>query len=169
MNYFLIGMMGTGKTSIGKLLADDFNYNFVDLDREIEIAVGMKINNIFDRYSEKYFRKLELKISRKIIRKSGNNVIATGGGFAINENNFKWMKNIGSIIWLKTSADTIYKRIHSNKDRPLLVNPTIHSIEKILSERIKYYKKAEYHIDTNNKSLKSVENKIISEIKYNKL
>ncbi|MEA3500578.1 MAG: shikimate kinase [Candidatus Marinimicrobia bacterium] len=169
MNYFLIGMMGSGKTSIGKLLSDNFNYNFIDLDYEIEKIVGMKINNIFDRYGEEYFRKLEVKISRKVISNLENNVIATGGGFPINENNFKWMENIGSIIWLKASADTIYKRIHSNKDRPLLINPTVHSIGDKLSKRIKYYKKAEYHIDTNNKSPKAIEKKIVSEIRKNKL
>jgi|AntAceMinimDraft_18_1070375.scaffolds.fasta_scaffold88308_2 shikimate kinase len=169
MNYFLIGMMGSGKTSLGKSLANDIDYNFIDLDGEIEKAAGIKINNIFDKYGEKYFRKLEMETSRKVIKNSENNVIATGGGFPINENNFKWMKNIGIIIWLKASAETIFKRIRSSKDRPLLTNPSIQSIEGILSERMKYYQRAKYHIDTNGKSLNMTVNTLIKEIKSNNL
>ncbi len=169
MNYFLIGMIGSGKTSLGKSLANDIDYNFIDLDGEIEKAAGIKINNIFDKYGEKYFRKLEMEISRKVIKNSENNVIATGGGFPINENNFKWMKNIGIIIWLKASAETIFKRIRSSKDRPLLTNPSIQSIEGILSERMKYYQRAKYHIDTNGKSLNMAVNTLIKEIKSNNL
>lgn len=169
MNYFLIGMMGSGKTSLGKSLANDIDYNFIDLDGEIEKAAGIKINNIFDKYGEKYFRKLEMETSRKVIKNSENNVIATGGGFPINENNFKWMKNIGIIIWLKASAETIFKRIRSSKDRPLLTNPSIQSIEGILSKRMKYYQRAKYHIDTNGKSLNMTVNTLIKEIKSNNL
>lgn len=169
MNYFLIGMMGSGKTSLGKSLANDIDYNFIDLDGEIEKAAGIKINNIFDKYGEKYFRKLEMETSRKVIKNSENNVIATGGGFPINENNFKWMENIGTIIWLKASAETIFKRIRSSKDRPLLTNPSIQSIEGILSERMKYYQRAKYHIDTNGKSLNMTVNTLIKEIKSNNL
>ncbi len=169
MNYFLIGMTGSGKTSLGKSLANDIDYNFIDLDGEIEKAAGIKINNIFDKYGEKYFRKLEMETSRKVIKNSENNVIATGGGFPINENNFKWMKNIGTIIWLKASAETIFKRIRSSKERPLLTNPSIQSIEKILSERMKYYQRAKYHIDTNGKSLNMAVNTLIKGIKNNNL
>jgi len=169
MNYFLIGMMGSGKTSLGKSLANDIDYNFIDLDGEIEKAAGIKINNIFDKYGEKYFRKLEMETSRKVIKNSENNVIATGGGFPINENNFKWMENIGTIIWLKASAETIFKRIRSSKDRPLLTNPSIQSIEGILSKRMKYYQRAKYHIDTNGKSLNTAVNTLIKEIKNNSL
>ncbi|MDA3870975.1 MAG: shikimate kinase [Candidatus Marinimicrobia bacterium] len=169
MNYFLIGMMGSGKTSLGKSLANDIDYNFIDLDGEIEKVAGIKINNIFDKYGEKYFRKLEVEISRKVIRNSENNVIATGGGFPINENNFKWMKNIGTIIWLKASTETIFKRIRLSKDRPLLTNPSIQSIEGILSKRMKYYQRAKYHIDTNGKSLNTAVNTLIKEIKNNSL
>lgn len=169
MNYFLIGMMGSGKTSLGKSLANDIDCNFIDLDGEIEKTAGIKINNIFDKYGEKYFRKLEMETSRKVIKNSENNVIATGGGFPINENNFKWMENIGTIIWLKASAETIFKRIRSSKDRPLLTNPSIQSIEGILSERMKYYQRAKYHIDTNGKSLNTAVNTLIKEIKNNNL
>ena len=169
MNYFLIGMMGSGKTSLGKSLANDIDCNFIDLDGEIEKAAGIKINNIFDKYGEKYFRKLEMETSRKVIKNSENNVIATGGGFPINENNFKWMENIGTIIWLKASAETIFKRIRSSKDRPLLTNPSIQSIEGILSKRMKYYQRAKYHIDTNGKSLNMTVNTLIKEIKSNNL
>ena len=169
MNYFLIGMMGSGKTSLGKSLANDIDCNFIDLDGEIEKTAGIKINNIFDKYGEKYFRKLEMETSRKVIKNSENNVIATGGGFPINENNFKWMENIGTIIWLKASAETIFKRIRSSKDRPLLTNPSIQSIEGILSERMKYYQRAKYHIDTNGKSLNTAVNTLIKEIKNNSL
>jgi len=150
-------------------LANDIDCNFIDLDGEIEKTAGIKINNIFDKYGEKYFRKLEMETSRKVIKNSENNVIATGGGFPINENNFKWMENIGTIIWLKASAETIFKRIRSSKDRQLLTNPSIQSIEGILSKRMKYYQRAKYHIDTNGKSLNTAVNTLIKEIKNNNL
>jgi len=79
------------------------------------------------------------------------------------------MKNIGIIIWLKASAETIFKRIRSSKDRPLLTNPSIQSIEGILSKRMKYYQRAKYHIDTNGKSLNTAVNTLIKEIKNNSL
>ena len=164
MNYFLIGMMGAGKTAIGKLLSKEINYNFIDLDNEIEKTEKMKINKIFDKYGESYFRKLEVKTSRKVIGNSGRNIIATGGGFPINRENFEWMQNIGNVIYLKASPNTIFERIKLNKNRPLLINPSIGSIEKMLSKRIKYYEIARYHIDTNNKSVDAIVYEILNEI-----
>ncbi|MEA1987236.1 MAG: shikimate kinase [Candidatus Marinimicrobia bacterium] len=161
MNYFLIGMMGCGKTTVGKLLAKNIEYNFIDLDLEIEKFANMKINDIFENHGEEYFRTLEIEVSRKLIKYSSNNIIATGGGFPINKQNMNWMEENGNVIWLKANSETIYARIKNDTNRPLLNSPSIQAIKKILNKRIEKYKIAKHHIDTNGKSLAQ----IVEEIK----
>ena len=115
----LTGMMGCGKTSTGKLLARVLKFNFVDVDTEIEKAEKKTITQIFNDSGEQYFRFLE-KEKIEEFSKLKNTVLALGGGAFEDENTRKLLKKNGIVIYLKTTPDAIFKRIHSEIHRPLL-------------------------------------------------
>jgi len=117
-NIILIGFMGSGKTSVGKKLADILGMKFTDLDSEIVKRAGMPINEIFDTYGEKRFRELESETLRSFVSIEGN-VIATGGGIITVPSNLETLKNTGKIIYLKNSFETSRLRVEGKGDRPL--------------------------------------------------
>lgn len=113
--------MGCGKTSIGKRLAANFSSNFVDTDVEIQNLSGMSINEIFEKYGEPYFRKLERNYC-KLAALSNGYIIATGGGIIKDETNVYNLKINGAVVYLKCSPEKIYKNIKNDNTRPLLNN-----------------------------------------------
>ena len=169
-NIVLIGFMGAGKTEVGKILAKNKKFNFIDLDCLIEAQEGMNITEIFKEKGESYFRNLETEILKRIdnnktdIRKlklaekcleinsheSKNWVISTGGGMPAFNGNIKLLKNIGTVIYLKACAKTIYDRIKSEVHRPVLGGSgfTEETIAEKLKEREKYYEQADFVIYT---------------------
>jgi shikimate kinase len=144
---FLIGMMGSGKSRVGSLLAKRLTYTFIDLDRQIEITAGKSIPEIFGEDGESAFRELETRVAKDTdLSKSA--VIATGGGFPLKEANRIWMRQQGDIVWLKADPRTILERIQ-DEDRPLLPKPvTTEKIEAILKDRLPVYEKAHLQLDT---------------------
>lgn len=119
-NIVLIGMSGTGKTTIGEELSISLNMDFVDTDTLIENKTGISIEKIFSLYGEDYFRKLESEIVRAIYQKK-NQVISTGGGIVLNKDNIIKLKKNGVLVLLHASIDTIVKNIEKSKTvRPLL-------------------------------------------------
>lgn len=118
-NIYLIGMMGSGKTTTGKALAKLLSISFVDLDDQIVERVGKSINDIFATEGESYFRTVE---SELLLETSGgrDQVVATGGGIVLNAANRERMKNTGVVIYLKTSLNVLWDRVKSKTDRPLL-------------------------------------------------
>ena len=151
-NITLIGMMGCGKTTVGKALSDLLaGYKYVDIDEEIEKSTGKKISEIFLKYGEKHFRNLEKDKIKKVFSNS-QQIIATGGGaFELEENRNVIFEN-SSVIYLKTSPEEIYKRIKNEFHRPLLAkNFSLQRINDIIKEREKNYLKAAYIVETDNK------------------
>ena len=154
-NVVLIGFMGTGKTSIGKLLAVKLGCAFVDLDHKIEADSKMTIPEIFKKYGEKHFRELEKKAVKEVSERRGI-VIATGGGTVKDEENIKMLKENGIIICLTADIDEILYRTEHKGDRPVLDNrDKAHgdrraAIEKLIEERKEFYDQADYKIDTTN-------------------
>lgn len=118
-NVYLIGMMGSGKTTSGKALAKLLSVSFVDLDEQIVQKAGRSINEIFKTEGEKYFRTLESQILLDVSHAT-NQVVATGGGIVLDENNRMKMRNTGQVIYLKTGLDILWERVKEKKDRPLL-------------------------------------------------
>jgi shikimate kinase len=138
MNYYLIGMMGSGKSTVGKLLAIKLKTPFLDLDHYIEVKNKMSIDDIFKEKGENYFRTLETNALSEI--KSSNVVIACGGGVILNHNNRKNISSNGLVIFLNTSISSLKKRLHSNLNRPLLRHKNIEEeLIKIWDQRKKYY------------------------------
>lgn len=118
MKISLIGMMGCGKTSLGKLIADKYNMEFVDLDEFIENKEGKTINDIFKEHSKKYFRKVEKEALKDILKKD-NIVISTGGGIILDEENRELLKENTYVFFINRDIKNIYKDIDV-ESRPLL-------------------------------------------------
>ena len=155
---YLIGFMGVGKTTIGKQIAALNKVFFIDTDSQIEKETSKSIKEIFETDGEIAFRKLETDTIRSINRKA---IIACGGGLPAHNNNIEYLKHKGIVIYLKASTETLIKRLEKNKNkRPLISNLTnekrLEFIRKILKEREKTYKQADYTIETDNKTVKEV-------------
>jgi shikimate kinase len=147
-NIVLIGFMGTGKTSIGRLLAARLNRPFIDVDKKIETESKMSIGEIFEKHGENYFRQIESDIIARVSRRT-NMVIATGGGTVLRrENRVQLMKN-GIIIALAASVDAIEERTAFGK-RPLLEagENRREIISALLEKRASFYEQADYIVDT---------------------
>ena len=142
-------MMGVGKSTVGKNLAQKLSYNFVDIDRTIESREGSTINLIFKNKSESYFRKLENEISLEKLKKK-NTVVSLGGGAFLNKSIRREVKNTSVSFWLDVDVSELIKRLKKNKKRPLLYNKNLNvTVNKIYLERKKTYSEADFRIKCN--------------------
>jgi shikimate kinase len=121
-NVFLVGMMGAGKTTIGKLLAHFLEKTFYDSDREIQKRTGVSIPTIFEIEGEAGFRKRETEILSELV-KIRNIVLATGGGAVLSEVNRTTLRHSGTVIYLRASIEDLWRRTRQDKNRPLLQTP----------------------------------------------
>ena len=162
----LVGMMGAGKTAIGKILAKSLNRIFYDIDENIENNYHMKIYDIFEQYGEKKFRDIEHEEIKKIDIKS-NKVIATGGGAFTFERNYSILNQIGLIVWLDADQRTIVNRLKKNiNNRPLLKNVEIDEyVSNLLLKRNSLYSKAHLSVISKNESKIEMRNRILIKIK----
>ena len=161
-NIILVGFMGTGKSAVGKKLAEKLKRDFLELDDSIEAKEKMLIKDIFEKKGEPYFRMVEKEIVKEASSRK-NIVISAGGGAIVDEENFKNLKNSGTIICLKASPETILKRTKNLKTRPLLnVSDPKARIQELLLKREPYYNKADFSIDTDNIAAEQVAEKILA-------
>ena len=148
-NLVLTGMMGVGKSTVGKNLAQKLSYNFVDIDRTIESREGSTINLIFKNKSESYFRKLENEISLEKLKKK-NTVISLGGGAFLNKSIRREIKNTSVSFWLDVDVSELIKRLKKTKKRRLLYNKNLNvTVNQIYLERKITYSEADYRIKCN--------------------
>lgn len=168
-NIILIGFMGTGKTAIGKRLAQALGKQFIDTDKEIEKVTGMSISQIFNKHGEIRFRSEE-KLAVKKACSRNNSVIATGGGAVMDDENIKIMKNCGRIICLTARPEVIQARIKRKDNRPLLQrDKSIERITELLNEREVYYRKCgEAFFDTSDEEHELVVDRILSFLRSEK-
>lgn len=161
-NIILVGFMGTGKTVVGKIVAEKLKMEFIDTDKIIEEKEKDRIPRIFQVKGEKYFREVEEKVVEEVSKKE-NCVIATGGGAIIREKNFNNLKRNGIIICLEAEPSIILLRTSKTEDRPLLLKnkDVISTIRHLIKLRKPYYDKADYKIDTTPLSPEQVSEKII--------
>jgi len=135
-------MMGSGKTVTGEDLADRLDYRFVDLDAEIQTEEKKTIPEIFAVSGEPYFRDVESSVLERISRQD-RQVVATGGGIVMREENVRRMKKTGKVVLLKASAESLWQRVRYSRDRPLLNKPDpFGALKQILSDRESFYENA---------------------------
>ncbi|MBC8213504.1 MAG: shikimate kinase [Candidatus Marinimicrobia bacterium] len=162
---YLIGMMGVWKSTVGKLLAEQLNVGFIDTDRKIEENMSMNIGQIFQHLGEKRFREEE----NKVLLSTGkfNGIVSTGGGIVVTEDNRFFLSKQTTIL-LQARPNTLSKRIHNLKTRPLLQNSTdlINSLTEIWVEREVFFKTtAQYILETDDLNPDEIVNLIIEKLK----
>ena len=160
-NLLLTGMMGVGKSTVGKKLAKKLELKFIDIDKIIEKKEKRTIKEIFEDKGEGYFRKIEKKISLEELKKS-NSVIALGGGAFMDSSIRKEAENLSISFWLDLSLESLLIRLKNVKKRPLLNQDHLEeSVNKIYSERKKIYNKSDFKIKCNLMNADQIVSKII--------
>ncbi|MFM2344434.1 MAG: hypothetical protein RLZZ210_1045 [Pseudomonadota bacterium] len=162
-NIILIGMMGSGKTTIGRAVAQRINYPFFDSDHVIEERCGTSIATIFSLEGEIGFRKRETEVIHSLCSQA-NIVLATGGGAVLDEKNRKALQSSGIIIYLKASIDALWQRTSQDKTRPLLENKNPRQIlENIYQDRDPIYTSmANYTVDTSKSNISTLITQILN-------
>ena len=159
-NLVFLGMMGSGKSSIGSLVAKKLKLNFVDIDKEIEKNLNITIKKIFEVKGENYFRKIEEQITLKKL-KLNSTVISLGGGAFINKNIRKEVLMNHLSFWLNWDEKTLLSRIQDSKKRPLTLNATENELIDLIKKRSNTYSKAQYEIKCDKLSKNEIVMKII--------
>lgn len=141
--FFLVGFMGTGKSTLGRLVAERMNLPFVDLDERVETAAGTSVSRIFALEGEEGFRRRESAALARLIESPGQFVVATGGGTFALEENRRLMKSAGVVVWLDVPLDEILGRIEG-EDRPLWKTPE--EIRALHERRLRAYEQAHHRL-----------------------
>lgn len=163
-NVYLVGMMGAGKTKVGKVLAKRLGFEFVDIDRLIEKEQGMSINDIFTGLGEEGFRDFETEVLLEVSRAS-EQVVSTGGGVVIREKNRSRIRDTGFSVYLSAPVEVLWKRISEDKGRPLLmVDDPLGVLNAIFKERSELYLQADIVVDTEHLDSDGVAGEIIKQL-----
>ncbi len=157
----LVGLMGAGKSTVGRRLAQRLNMNFVDADAAIEEAAGMSIPEIFASHGEAYFREGERRVITRILE-DGQQVLATGGGAFMNEQTRASIAAHGISVWLKANLPLLMKRVSRRADRPLLLNDDPESVmRKLMDTRYPVYATSNVVIESRDVSQNVIVNDVI--------
>ncbi len=156
-NIFLVGLMGAGKTSVGRLLAQHLGKAFYDCDHEIERRTGVRIPVIFDVEGEARFREREAAVLQELARLD-EIVLATGGGAVLNAENRRALVASGTVVYLRASLDDLWRRVRHDRNRPLLQIPDARRrLAELYVERDPLYREvASLIVDSGNQSLRSL-------------
>jgi len=161
----LVGMMGAGKSSIGRRLAQRLGVGFVDADAEIEAAAGMSIAEIFATYGEPYFRSGEQRVIARLLE-SGPQVLATGGGAFMNAETRRAIRQKGVSVWLKAEFEVLMRRVkrRATADRPMLQGDPAERIRHLMDERYPLYAEADVTVMSREVSHEIIVNEIVAEL-----
>ena len=159
-NLVFLGMMGSGKSSIGYLISKKLNLTFIDIDNLIEKETGTNISEIFKNRGEEHFRNLEEKITLKTLKNIGV-VISLGGGGFINDKIRKEVLTKHFSFWLNLNESVLLRRIATNKKRPIALKSTNDEIKQLIKKRSKIYSKAQFKINCNKLTKTEIAKKII--------
>ena len=165
MNVILCGFMGCGKSTIGKALSKKTNYKFIDLDEYIENSQKMRISDIFDKFGEDEFRKIESQSINEIC-KLENHIISLGGGAVLNPKNVEILKTCGKLFFLNISANEVYNRLKDDTTRPLLqTDDKLGAISNLLNKRLPIYTSvADVVIDVDNKNIEEIADELLKNL-----
>ena len=166
MNIFIVGPMGSGKSTVGKIISNELFLNFFDTDDEIESRTGASIDWIFDLEGEEGFRKRESSVLEEMV-KQNSIVLSTGGGIILSDSNREMLSSRGTVFYLSTPISVQIERTSKDKDRPLLKNGNPEEIlTRLQNERKDLYESVSDHvIETENKSSQEVASEIINFVK----
>ena len=149
---FIVGMPGSGKSTMAKYLSSETSFKYLDLDEKIELKSKKSVSEIFEIDGEESFRVLEKDILDEIIQKEEKFILATGGGTPSYDDNMEKMNENGITIFLNTSAEILIERISRKNKRPLFNSTNVREkVSKIFDERIKFYKRSKHTIINNNR------------------
>ena len=164
----LVGMMGSGKTSCGSVLAKKLGISFIDIDSIIELEENLKISEIFNKFGEEYFRLIEEKVIflkvNEYLRQNIKAIISLGGGGFESKKTREFLLNNSKVIWLNSDIKVLSKRVGKAFNRPMIKGNVETNIEMLLNKRIKNYQKSHLKINTDNLSINDLCNKIIKGI-----
>jgi shikimate kinase len=156
-----VGLMGAGKTAIGRKVAQALGLPFTDSDHEIETASRMTIPELFELYGEAEFRALEQRVILRILE-GGRQVLSTGGGAFMNEQTRQAIISHGISVWLKADIDILMERVSKKQNRPLLKNPDPRAVmEKLMAERYPVYAKAQVTVPTRDERKEVIATEVI--------
>ena len=157
----LVGIMGAGKSTVGKILADRLGMRFIDADQEIERAAGCTITDFFEKYGEVEFRKGEERVISRILAGEPC-VLATGGGAFMSEATRLLIKKIATSVWLRVSFEVLAKRLEKRSDRPLLqTTDPQQTLKALIKKRYPIYNDADFIVDAENDGVDITVSKVI--------
>ena len=162
-NIVFLGMMGSGKSSVGNLVSKKLDLEFYDIDKIIEKRQGSNISKIFEEKGEKYFRKIEEEVTLKMLKKN-RSVISLGGGAFLNKNIREEIVNKHLSFWLKWDSRTLIKRIFKSSKRPIAMKSTKEELVDLIKKRSNIYSKALYKINCENLTKIEIVNKILKNL-----
>lgn len=162
-NIILIGLMGTGKSTVGKELAAALKWDLVDTDQRIEEMAGASIAQIFDSEGEESFRQRETEVLQEVLQGS-RQVVVTGGGSVLRPHNRQLMRERGMVIQLQASEQELIRRLSRDQSRPLLRGDVAARIRQLMQERAGLYDFAQLHIQTSGKSVTEVVAEIMRQL-----
>jgi len=165
-NIIFVGLMGSGKTTVGKQISKSLERDFLDTDQIIEIKTGVNISTIFELEGEEGFRLREYHLLRDLIN-SKKKVIATGGGIVLSEENRKLLKQLGTVVYLRSNIQDLVSRLNDDKTRPLIQNVNLaEKFNELFRDRDPLYMSvANYIIETKNKKIRDIKNEILELLK----
>ena len=165
VNIALIGFMGTGKTSVGRLVAEQLRFEYLDTDEMIQAQTGRSINDIFKTDGEPAFRALEQMVVEELASRA-KTVIATGGGLPVNPKNLTSLKTHALVVSLWSSPEKIWERVRHQSHRPLLhaENPQA-KIRELLAAREPFYKQADVLLNTDLRSVREVAQQVVHQFR----
>ena len=157
----LVGIMGAGKSTVGKILADRLGMQFIDADQEIEHAAGCTITDFFEKYGELEFRKGEERVISRILAGKPC-VLATGGGAFMSEATRLLIKKIATSVWLRVSFEVLAKRLEKRSDRPLLqTTDPQQTLKALIKKRYPIYNDADFIVDAENDGVDITVSKVV--------
>src|SRR5882724_6030234 len=165
VNIALIGFMGTGKTSVGRLVAEQLHFDYLDTDEMIQTQTGKTVADIFKTDGEKIFRGLEEKVVKDLVNRT-KTVVSAGGGLPINPKNLAGLKTHALVVCLWASPEKIWERVKNQSHRPLLndENPQA-KIRELLAAREPFYKQADVLLNTELRSFREVAQQVVHQFR----